>query len=205
MTTARDFLPPDGKGAPFGEIAMVFPNQGHWSVGEYLDLSERTNRLIEMNEGCLEVPDFPGKKHQQVACFLLRSLDDYVRPKNLGKAILGAYPLRLREDRFREPDVLFVLAEHSAWFGEKFATGADLVIEVVSEDRSRDLEKKRGEYEQARIPEYWIVDPRERQITVLGLVNGVYEVVGDYSGEGRAESKILPGFAVELAMAFSES
>ena len=205
MTTARDFLPPDGKGAPFGEIAMVFPNQGHWSEKEYLDLSERTNRLVEMNEGCLEVPDFPGKIHQQITYFLLRSLEDFVRPNKLGKVIFAAYPLRLRDDRFREPDVLFVLTEHLAWFGGKFATGADLVVEVVSEDRARDFHKKRSEYEEAGIPEYWIVDPRERQITVLGLVNGVYEVVGDYSGEGRAESKILPGFSVELAMVFSES
>ena len=205
MTTAMNFLPSDGKGALLGEIAMVFPNQGHWSEKDYLDLSERTNRLIEMNDGCLEVPDFPGKIHQQITYFLLRSLEDFVRPNKLGKVIFAAYPLRLRDDRFREPDVLFVLTEHLAWFGGKFATGADLVVEVVSEDRARDFHKKRSEYEEAGIPEYWIVDPRERQITVLGLVNGVYEVVGDYSGEGRAESKILPGFAVELAMVFSES
>lgn len=204
MTLATHSLPPGGKGAPPWAIAMLFPNQGHWSEGEYLDLSERTNRLIEMDEGCVEVLDLPNLKHQEIVSFLNRSFEDFVRPNKLGKVIFAAYPLRLRDDRFREPDVLFVLTEHLAWFGGKFATGADLVVEVVSEDRARDFHKKRSEYEEAGIPEYWIVDPRERQITVLGLVNGVYEVVGDYSGEGRAESKILPGFTVELSMVFSE-
>ena len=54
--------------------------------------------------------------------------------------------------------------------GEQFSLGADLVIEVVSDQgRPRDLEIKRQEYAQAGIPEYWIVDPQLEQITVLAL------------------------------------
>ena len=201
----RHSLPVGGLGSPPWAIATLFPNQGDWSEWEYLDLGERTNKPIELSDGCVEILDMPSKTHQRIVQFLYRTIFSLVTPAKLGEVMVSAYPLKLWNLKFREPDVLFVLAEHSAWFGEKFATGADLVVEVVSEDRSRDLEKKRGEYEQAGIPEYWIVDPRERQVTVLGLVNGVYEVVGNYSGEGRAESKILPGFAVELAMVFLES
>jgi Uma2 family endonuclease len=51
----------------------------------------------------------------------------------------------------------------------KYADGADLVIEVLSKDRDRDLQMKRLEYAQAGIPEYWIGDPRDQRITVLRL------------------------------------
>jgi Uma2 family endonuclease len=43
-------------------------------------------------------------------------------------------------------------------------------MEVVSpDDPGRDLETKRREYAQARIPEYWIIDPRTNEILVLTL------------------------------------
>jgi Uma2 family endonuclease len=198
-------MPPGGKGSPPWAIAKLFPNQGHWSEGEYLELSERTNRLIEMIDGCVEVLDMPSKTHQLIIQFMYRAMFAFVTPNQLGQVMLAAYPLKLWEGRFREPDVLFALAAHTSWFGEKFATGADLVIEVVSEDRRRDLETKRGEYEQAGIPEYWIVDPRDQRITVLQLVNGAYIVAGEYSLEGQAKSVILPGFSVDVAMIFMDA
>ena len=202
MTTMNHPLPSSGKGAPPWAIAKLYPTQGYWSEKEFLDLSERTNRIIEMVDGCVEVLDWPNLKHQEILCFLQRSLDDFARPGNLGKVIAAAYPLRLNARQFREPDVLFVLAEHLSWFGEKFATGADLVIEVVSEDRVHDLETKRSEYAQAGIPEYWIVDPRDKRITVLQLVDGAYKIAGEISEAGRAKSVILPGFAVDVARVF---
>jgi Uma2 family endonuclease len=47
-------------------------------------------------------------------------------------------------------------------------------MEVVSEDRVRDFATKRKDYAEARIPEYWIVDPRDRRVTVLTLQGGEY-------------------------------
>ena len=51
-----------------------------------------------------------------------------------------------------------------------------LVIEVVSpESVKRDYRYKRSEYAVLEIPEYWIVDPLEAKVTVLLLVEGLYE------------------------------
>lgn len=202
MTTTAHPMPPEMKGSPPWAIATLFPNQGHWSEGEYLDLNRRTNRLIELSDGCVEVLEMPTLKHQLIIQFLYRALFAFVTPLKLGRVVVAAYPLRLWEGKFREPDLLFARAEHASWFGEEFAAGADLAIEVVSEDRSRDLEKKRGEYEQAGIPEYWIVDPREERITVLRLENGAYVATVRGVGE-RAESAVLTGFSVDVAAVFA--
>ena len=42
----------------------LFPEQGDWSVDEYLELSERSNRLIELNNGgkCLIPIQTPNGK-----------------------------------------------------------------------------------------------------------------------------------------------
>ena len=51
-----------------------------------------------------------------------------------------------------------------------------LTVEVVSpESAKRDYRYKRSEYAAAGIPEYWIIDPGEQKITVLQLVEGLYE------------------------------
>ena len=58
---------------------------------------------------------------------------------------------------------------------DRFWTGADLVVEVVSpDDPSRDFVQKRGDYAEAGIPEYWIVEPGTETITVLTLAGGTY-------------------------------
>ena len=84
-------------------------------------------------------------------------------------------------------------------WGRTSPKGADLVMEVVSEDRTRDLVEKRREYAQARIPEYWLVDRRDRRITVLRLGRGRYSVHSEYGIGDRATSALLKGFGVDVA------
>ncbi len=49
----------------------------------------------------------------------------------------------------------------------------------------RDLVEKREEYARAGIPEYWIVDPEQGQITVLALDGTGYAVHGSSPGASR--------------------
>ncbi|WP_448561403.1 Uma2 family endonuclease [Trichothermofontia sp.] len=53
-----------------------------------------------------------------------------------------------------------------------------LVVEVVSpgkKNRDRDYRYKRSQYQAREIDEYWIIDPISQQVTVLTLVEGLYE------------------------------
>jgi Uma2 family endonuclease len=51
-----------------------------------------------------------------------------------------------------------------------------LVVEVVSPNQEkRDYRYKRSEYAARGIAEYWIVDPIQQQVTILELVDGLYE------------------------------
>ena len=71
-----------------------------------------------------------------------------------------------------------------------------LVVEVVSPGKvneDRDYRYKRSEYAARGIPEYWIVDPGIARVTVLRLVDGLYEEVF-FEGKDGIASEVLPTF-----------
>ncbi len=185
-------------GEPAWEIARLFPAQGSWSEEDYFDLS-RGNRLVEFSQGHIEVLPMPTTTHQRIVLWMYRMLEAYVAARGLGLVLAAVLRVRLWPGKFREPDVLLMLAEHVGRVGEEFWEGADLVMEVVSDDdRRHDLEVKRFEYARAGIPEYWIVDPRGGRVTVLTLHEGTYAVHGEFERGAEATSVLLPGFGVRV-------
>jgi Uma2 family endonuclease len=177
-----------------------------WSEVEYLKLD--TNRLVEFVDGMIEVLPMPTLLHQLIVKYLLFQLDAYVSAPGLGTVLAAPFPVFTRETRYREPDVLFLSKKTASEIRLEDAScdHADLVMEVVSDDdRRRDLHTKRREYAQARIPEYWIVDPRDETITVLtlGARKKAYTVHGVFRAGDRATSLLLPGFDVDVTEVFA--
>ena len=58
------------------EILDLFPWQGQWTETDYLALPE-TNRIIELSEGRVAIPDMPATSHQRAVAQLLRLMSDY--------------------------------------------------------------------------------------------------------------------------------
>ena len=194
---------PDSTAEPTWEIAQLFPAQGHWSEEEYLALD--TNHLIEYSRGQLEFLPMPTQSHQLLIIALFELLRNYVRTRQLGTVLLAPMPVQLWQGKIREPDILFMRAENDDRRTNQFWRGADLVMEVVSpDDPRRDRETKRLEYAQAGIPEYWVVDPLQRSITVLTLDGQAYALHGEFDEGAVATSVLLNGFTVSVDAVFSE-
>lgn len=113
---------------------------------------------------------------------------------------------------FRIPD-LMVLSEA----GEAALAGSSrntitlempapmLVIEVVSpDDPARDYRFKRSEYAVRGVPEYWIVDPAQKQVLILTLVEGFYDEA-IFKGEQPLASSIFPALTLTPAQIFFET
>ncbi len=190
---------------PAWEIAELYPDQGDWTVADYLDLPG--NRLVEFSDGFLEFLPMPTTTHQWIVTVLLGALRQFtVGWSGLGLALPAPLRVRLRPRTFREPDIAFMLTAHKERAHEEYWEGADLVMEVPSKGakaREHDLVTKRREYARARIPEYWIVDSKLKQIEVLRLKDKSYEVHGVFKSGQRATSRLLPGFGVEVAAVFA--
>jgi Uma2 family endonuclease len=183
-------------------LLELLPEQGHWSEEAYLWLTDHTNRLVEYTDGFLEPLPMPTTKHQAVLRFLFLAFHAFATPAG-GDVHFSGLRLRVRPGRFREPDLLLLKGPGDPRYGERFWTGADLTLKVVSEDKpERDLIDKRGDYAEGRVPEYWIVNPLDDTITVLSLKGKRYVKHGVFRRGSRATSVILPGFSVNVADVF---
>lgn len=183
---------------PVWAIAELYPNQGQWHEQEYLLLE--TNRLVEYDDGFVEVLPLPTDKHQAIVLFLSMIFVNLCRNRG-GTVRTAGIRIRLRERKYREPDLVYVLAEHEHWRHQRYWDGADLVVEIVSgsaEDRERDLVIKRAEYAQAGIPEYWIVDADEASIIVLRLEGDRYLEHGVFGRGETVTSALLAELTVSV-------
>jgi len=115
--------------------------------------------------------------------------------------------------KVRLPDLMILGQEcRNALIGKKQGTITQdmppplVVIEVVSsgkENNIQDYRYKRSEYAARGILEYWIVDPEMQKVTILTLVDGLYEET-ILNGEDRITSKVVPEVIIKLSDIFVE-
>ena len=183
-------------------LEQILPPQGEWTEEEYLVLTDHRNRLIEFTDGFLEVLPMPTDKHQGILGLLYLAFFNFIEPQG-GKVRFSPLRLRIRPGKFREPDLLLLLSAADSRRQNRFWLGADLALEVVGEEKpERDLVDKRGDYAEAHVPEYWIVNPQTETITVLRLRGDAYEEAGIYRRGESAASMLLPDFSIAVAAVF---
>ena len=180
----------------------LLPDQGNWSEAEYLALTDHTQRRIEFTDGYLEPLPMPTDLHQSIIQFFALALVVFLSPLG-GKVHFAPIRLRIRPGKFREPDLLLVKSARDRRRRNRYWTGADMTIEVVSENKpERDIVDKRHDYAEGNVPEYWIVNPFNETITVLRLENGAYVEHGIFRRGEQATSVILPGFVANVSEVF---
>ena len=190
-----------------GLAGGAMPPQGRWSDEQYLRLTDRTRRLVEFTDGRVEALPMPTEKHQIMLLFLYRLLHARVRESpRRGVVVTSGLRMRVREGKFREPDLLLLRDRSDPRRRDRFWLGADLVAEIVSpDDPDRDLVVKRADYAEAAVPEYWIVDPRVETVTVLALAGSVYREHGVFARGDTATSALLDGVAVDVTALFADA
>ncbi|CAD5936019.1 protein of unknown function DUF820 [Planktothrix agardhii CCAP 1459/11A] len=154
------------------------------SLQEFLNYDQDTDAGYELEDGRLLLMPTESEINRRIACFLFAyflqlgvSFSRLTMKTEL--VVMGS------RTTVRVPD-LMVLTETLAQVMEGASRSLitidmpppEMVVEVVSpgqENQQRDYRYKRSQYQARGIPEYWIVDPIQQQITVFILVTGLYE------------------------------
>lgn len=161
---------------------------------EFLSWADE-DTLAEWVDGEVVMYSPASFKHQSIASFLSALLRIFIETRRLGMVQTTPFQMRLARSG-REPDLMFVAKEHSSRWRETHLDGpADLVVEILSlESRARDRGEKFYEYEEAGIPEYWLIDPDAEQVEFYVLdERGRYRLVSP-DAEGIYRSRAVPGF-----------
>ncbi len=140
--------------------------------------------------------------HQRMLDFLTTVLSIFLEVTGLGSVRSAGYAMQAQAGGSgREPDLVFVAAEHADRIQSSHLVGPpDLAVEIVSPDSvTRDHVEKFEEYEAAGISEYWIVDsrPGKDRAEFFVLRDGVYQPAP--AADGIYRSTVLEGFWLRLS------
>jgi Uma2 family endonuclease len=153
------------------------------TLEEYLNYDDGTDTQYELVAGELVAMPPESPKNVQIALFLLAQLLKFIPIKRLSNKV--EIIVSGSRATTRIPG-LVVLSDELAAALQSAARSTitldmsppALVVEVVSPgkvNQDRDYRYKRSEYAARGIPEYWIVDPQADKVSVLILVEGLYE------------------------------
>lgn len=180
------------------------PPQGDWTYEEYAALTG-DGECYEVVQGVLVMSPAPEVPHQKVVGAIYHYLCEKIEDRGLGEVLQAPLDVVLSEREVYQPDVLVILNEHASHIQRKGIVGApDLVVEVVSPSSVLyDRVNKHMAYEQARIPEYWLVHENEQTIEVFVLENWKYRSPGIFQRTQVLPSRIIPQMVTPIARFFA--
>ncbi len=140
----------------------------------------------------------PGSAHQDHSREIAFRLHRFAQEGDLGKVYYAPLDVILDEHNCFQPDILFVAKPNLSIVRKAGVFGApDLVIEILSPSSAEnDRYHKRDVYERAGVREYWLVDAENRTIEVLANGPKGFELHSFAAPDGKAASKVLPGFEI---------
>ena len=180
------------------------PEQGAWTYVDWLKLPDDGYRY-EVIDGVLYMSPPPLIRHQRG---LIRFVDlflAFLKLHPVGEVLIAPVGVRFPNQPVPlQPDIVFVRSERLHIIQEHYIEGTpDLVVEILSPSNwLYDRREKLRVYQEAGVPEYWIVDPRAQTIEIYVLEQGVYRLAGQYDRGAVAASRLLPGFEVPVEAIF---
>lgn len=151
----------------------------------------------------------PAWQHQAISSSLTAQFYNYLSGRNSCRVFASSFDLRLPvvekekdEDitNVFQPDIILI-CDPSKLIG--YCGVPSLVIEISSPSTGKiDKLVKFNIYEKAGVPEYWIVEPDAKIISVFQLVNGNYGRPMVYSEEDSISIDMFPDLVIDLGRVF---
>ena len=175
------------------------------TLAEYRALGPVDEGVWELADGVLFEMAPPNWEHQSLIDYLVRMLNNFLDTASpLPGWAYSGIGVVLSESTAPTPDMVYVRADRGHLIQGSFVEGVpDIVVEVMSQDRRRDLVIKRGWYGEAGVPEYWIIDPVSDTISVLEVVGFQYAEKAVLGRGDILTTAAIPGFELELERLFS--
>jgi len=186
--------------SPIEEEKYTYTDYKAWEL--------KPGERFELINGVAYAMAAPNTSHQGIVSILNGELYAFLKGKTC-RVFPAPFDVRLfyeeddSDDTVVQPDVVVVCDPKK--LGEEGCRGApDLVVEILSPSNTAiEMERKLLLYKEAGVQEYWIVDPKDKHISIYSQKSGEY-TLQIYSNKDSVKPGVLPGLEIPLSTIFAE-
>ena len=170
-----------------------------WSIDEWHELVDSgvlEGKPVELLEGNIVEMSPEGIEHS----YTNQSVSDYLRNLLKGKAsIRDAHPITL-DNSEPEPDIAIIQLPTTIYRQHHpFSQNIYLLIEVSNRTLKKDLEEKIITYARNGIPEYWVIDLKNKKLIAhTQPQKGIYSQIIEYQS-GTITLQAFPDVDIALS------
>jgi Uma2 family endonuclease len=185
---------------PIEEQKFTYTDYKSWDL--------KPGERFELIHGEAFAMSAPNLFHQQIVIALGSEFFTFLKGKTC-RVIPSPFDVRLfyeedeSDDTVVQPDLIVVCDPKK--LGEEGCRGApDLAVEILSPSNTAiEMERKLLLYKEAKVQEYWIVDPNNKHISVYRLRDGEYNLRICHIND-NIQPGVVPGLEIPLSTIFAE-
>lgn len=178
------------------------------SYDEFMEIYENSNSRMEYINGEIIVMTSPNINHQALLGDLYVIFKQYFKGKKC-KPFVAPFDVHFRKIDIDVPDVmqpdLIVICDMEGNINDKnkYMGTPGLVVEILSNStRSRDMVVKLNTYLTSGVNEYWVVDPRSKNMLIYVFDDYSIDQFIPYKPGEIAVSSVFEGLKVDVAELF---
>lgn len=174
------------------------------SYDEFVEIYEKSNSRMEFINGVIWLMGSPSMYHQDILGNLYVLFKQYFKGKKC-KPYLAPFDVHFKKVDIDVPDVmqpdLLIICEFEGYINEKdkYMGTPTLVLEILSKStRSKDMVYKLNTYLTSGVGEYWIIDPKSKNILIYVFKDYQIEQFTQYRIGDIAKSGTFEGLDVDV-------
>jgi Uma2 family endonuclease len=185
-------------------MAIFQRDNRHHTYADYLTWSRDYGDELINGVAYVREPPSPSQLHQEIVGEIYRQAANALKG-NPSRVFVAPFDVRLPRadeadddvDTVVQPDVLIV-SDARKLDGRGVRGAPDWVVEVVSPGTARhDQTKKLSAYERAGVPEFWLVRPADRTVSIYRLSGSSYGRDVLHKLQGRTPVTSVPGVMID--------
>ncbi len=145
------------------------------SYEEFMEIYEKSELRMEFINGEIIILGSPSTFHQEISGNLHVILRGFLKGKKC-KVFYAPFDVHFNKIDFKEPDVmqpdLLIACDTEDTVNERgrYMGTPALVVEILSPStRSRDMVDKLNTYMLSGVKEFWVIDPKKKDVLVYGF------------------------------------
>lgn len=178
------------------------------SYEEFVEIASNSDLRMEFINGEIHIIASPNITHQRILGDLYLMFSDYFKGHDC-QVFFAPFDVQFYKKNVKDPDVcqpdLMVLCdlEGNITQQDRYTGIPALVVEILSNStRSKDMIDKLNTYRLAGVKEYWIVDPKQKNIVIYSFKDYDIDIYKTYEEGQIAQSVAFRALEVEVINVF---